>query len=242
MAMRRLMAVLMIVLPQSLKRRVGRVLFGWDIHPTAYLGPSLIIASKLTMGPRASIGWLNVIRGLEELRLDEDAQIGGRNWVYGFPKEGFEPFEHLSNRRSALILGKRAEITIGHKIDCSDRVELRDFAVVAGFESTLLTHSVDLVRDRHVTRPLEIGMHSVVMTDCILLNGAHVPDFCIISAGSVVNTRLKQEYTFYRGNPAEPVRELPPTLGFFRRGDPEPQGVSTDPQLDEELRQASLRP
>jgi hypothetical protein len=34
----------------------------------------------------------------------------------------------------------------------------------------------------------------------------------------VINTKLTSELTFYRGNPAEPVRELPDTLKFFRRG------------------------
>jgi acetyltransferase-like isoleucine patch superfamily enzyme len=222
--MRRLLAVLIVVLPSSLRRRLGRAVFGWDIHPTAYLGPSLILVSKLTMGPGASIGPLNVVRGLEELRLGEGAQIAERNWISGF-RLGFEHFEHSPNRRPALILGRHAEITVGHKIDCSDRVELRDYAVVAGFQTTILTHSLDLVRDRHVTRPVEIGEHAAVMTDCILLSGTQVPAYSIVSAGSVVNTKLTDEYTFYSGNPARAVRTLPPTLGYFRRdGDqPEPE-------------------
>jgi acetyltransferase-like isoleucine patch superfamily enzyme len=232
--MRRLLAVLIVVLPSSLKRRIGRVFFGWDIHPTAYLGPSLILVSKLTMGPGASIGPLNVVRGLEELRLDEGAVIAERNWISGF-RLGDEQFEHSPNRHPALILGRYAQIAVGHKIDCSDRVELRDHAVLAGFQTTILTHSLDLVRDRHVTRPVEIGEHSAVMTDSILLSGTNVPAYCIVSAGSVVNTRLKDEYTFYSGNPARAVRTLPPTLGFFRRKDPEPLDVSTDRHPHEEL-------
>jgi acetyltransferase-like isoleucine patch superfamily enzyme len=216
--MRRLLALLIVVLPSSLKRRVGKLFLGWDIHPTAYLGRSLILVSKLTMGPGASIGPWNVIRGIEELRLEEGARIADRNSITGFPL-GFEHFEHLPSRYPALILGKHAEITVGHKIDCSDRVELGEHSVIAGFQTTVLTHSLDLVRDRHITKPLEIGKHSAVMTDCILLSGAYVPPFCIISAGSVVNNRLKDEYTFYSGNPAKATRKLPPTLGFFRRGE-----------------------
>jgi acetyltransferase-like isoleucine patch superfamily enzyme len=216
--MRRLLSLLMVVLPSSLRRRIGRAAFGWDIHPTAYIGPSLLLVSKLTMGPGSSIGPLNVVRGVEELRLDEGAKIAERNWISGF-RRGFGPFEHSPNRQPALILGRYAEITVGHKIDCSDRVELRDHAVVAGFQTTVLTHSLDLVRDRHVTRPVEIGEHSAVMTDCILLSGTQVPAYCIVSAGSVVNTKLTEEHTFYSGNPARAVRTLPPTMGFFRRED-----------------------
>ena len=212
--MRRLLALLMVALPSSLKRRVGRLVFGWDIHPTAYLGPSLILVPRLTMGPGSSIGPLNVIRGVEEVRLGQGARIAERNWISGFPL-GAEHLERAPNRYPALILGDHAQITIGHKIDCSDRVELRDHAILAGFQTTVLTHSLDLVRNWHVTRPIEIGERSAVMTDCILLSGAHVPAHCIVSAGAVVNTKLKDEYTFYSGNPARAVRELPPGIAFW---------------------------
>ena len=217
--MRRLLALLLAVLPSSLKRRVGAIFFDWEIDPSAYIGPSLILVPKLRMGPNSSIGPFNVIRGIEELRLEEGARIAERNWVSGFPL-GFELFKHSPNRQPALFLGKHAEITIGHKIDCSDRVELLDHAAVAGFQTTILTHSLDLVRDRHVTRPVVVGLHSAVMTDCILLSGTQVPDYCIVSAGSVVNTKLTDTYTFYSGNPAKAVRELPETLGYFRREGP----------------------
>jgi acetyltransferase-like isoleucine patch superfamily enzyme len=211
----------MIVLPQPLKRWIARAVFGWDIHPTARIGPSLLLVAKLTMGPGASIGRLNVIRGLEELRLEEGAKIGERNAISGFPL-AFEQFEHAPNRHPALILGRHARVTVGHKIDCSDRVELGDHAAVAGFQTTILTHSLDLVRDRQVTRSVEIGEHSAVMTDCILSSGARVPPYCIVAAGSVINTTLKDEYTFYSGNPARAERKLPESLAFFRREDPSP--------------------
>jgi acetyltransferase-like isoleucine patch superfamily enzyme len=74
------------------------------------------------------------------------------------------------------------------------------------------------VRDRFECSPVEIGDRSAVMSGCILQSGARVPSRCIVSAGSVINTRLTKELTFYRGNPAEPVRELPENLKFFRRG------------------------
>lgn len=212
--MRRLLALLIVFLPSSLKRRVGGRVFGWDVHPTAYIGPSLILARRLTMGPGSSIGPFNVVRGIEELRLGERARIAERNWISGFPL-GIGHFDHVANRHPALILGDHAHITIGHKIDCSDRVELRDYAVLAGFQTTVLTHSLDLVRNRHVTRPIEIGERAAVMTDCVLLSGAQVPAYSIVSAGAVVNTKLTDEYTFYSGNPARAVRKLPENLAYF---------------------------
>ncbi len=41
----------------------------------------------------------------------------------------------------------------------------------------------------------------------------------MVSANSVVNTPLTDELTFYSGNPAEAVRALPDSLGFFHHGE-----------------------
>ena len=70
--MRRLLALLLAVLPtSSLKRRLGGLFFDWDIDPTAHIGPSLILVPKLRMGPGASIGPFNVMRGFHgRLRLE----------------------------------------------------------------------------------------------------------------------------------------------------------------------------
>jgi hypothetical protein len=46
----------------------------------------------------------------------------------------------------------------------------------------------------------------------------------VVSAGSVVATKLTDELTFYRGNPAEPVRSLPASLGIFHRGESDSGG------------------
>jgi acetyltransferase-like isoleucine patch superfamily enzyme len=208
----------MIVFPSRLKRHVGRLLFGWDIDPTAYIGRSVILVRHLSMGPGSSIGPLNVIRDLEELRLGEGASIATRNWISGWPLSS-DVFTHSPNRRPSLIMGKHAMITVAHDIDCSDRFELGDYATLAGFRCTVLTHSLNLVLDRFVTGPVELGARSAVMSGCTLLSGTRVPARSIISAGSVVTTRLNDELTFYRGNPAQPIRSLPESLRFFHRGE-----------------------
>ena len=101
---------------------------------------------------------------------------------------------------------------------------------MAGFRCTILTHSLNLVRDRFVTGAVEIGPHAAVMSGTTLLSGTKVPARSIVSAGSVVNTPLTEELTFYSGNPAEAVRTLPETLGFFHRGE--------DPEADRSVLEA----
>lgn len=208
----------MIVLPSRLKRHLGRLLFGWDIHPTAYLGRSVVFVGHLSMGPGSSIGRFNVIEGLDELRLAEGANIISRNWITGIPLSA-DYFPHSPNRRPSLVMGKHSMITLGHRILCSDVVEIGDHSGLAGFGTSILTHSVDLVRDRFVTGPVRIGDNTGIMSGCTLLSGTRVPSRSVVSAGSVVNTRLTRELTFYRGNPAEAIRDLPETLGIFHRGD-----------------------
>lgn len=222
------MASCTLLLPARWKPAVGRALFGWDIHPTAHLGRSVVVARHLSMGPGAVIGSLNVIRDVEELRLGAGASIATRNWVTGFPLSS-PHFPDSPDRRPSLVLGDHAMITVAHDIDCSDRVVIGDHASVAGFRCTILTHSLNLVTDRFVTGPVEVGHHAAVMSGCTLMSGTTLPPRTILSAGSVVNTRLTEELTFYRGNPAEAVRRLPASLRFFHRGEGEVPAVRALP-------------
>lgn len=214
--MRRVLAVLMVVLPQPVKRWVGRNLLGWDIHPTAHLGRSLILARHVSMGPSAGIGPFNLIRDLDELRLGEGANIGSRNWILGVPLSS-AIFPADSGRDPSLVLGDYAMITVGHDIDCADRVELEHHAVIAGFKSVVFTHNLNFVTDRFETAPVILHEYAALLSGCTLLTGTRLPARSIVSAGSVVTTRLTEDQTFYRGNPAEAVRALPANLRYFMR-------------------------
>jgi acetyltransferase-like isoleucine patch superfamily enzyme len=217
-----LWALLVCYLPSPLARRVARLALGWEIHPTAYLGRSQIRVGHVSMGPGTSIGPRNNIRGLAELRMAEGSNIATRNSITAFPKAAElsqDVFPHSPNREPVLVLGVGAKVTDNHEIDCSDRVELGRHAALAGFASQVLTHSLNLVTDRQTTNAVLLGDHCAVMSGCIIQSGCSIPARAIISAGSVVTTRLTQEQAFYRGNPAELVRELPDHLAYFHRGE-----------------------
>jgi len=213
--MRRILAVLIVVLPARLRHVVATKVLKWEVHPSAHIGRSLIMARRVVLGPESSIGPRNVIRNLDELRLGTGARIASRNWIAAPP--GADIAFGSGNRSSSLVMGDWSMVTIGHEIDCSDRVVIGDYAGLIGYRCQILTHSLDLVRDRQTTGPVEIGHHSGVMSGSILLSGTRVPPCCIVSAGSVVSTKLAKERTLYRGNPAEAVRELP-DLKVFHRG------------------------
>jgi acetyltransferase-like isoleucine patch superfamily enzyme len=204
-------------LPMSLKRIVARHVYKWELHPTAYIGPSVLTVRNVSMGPGASIGGRNVITNLDELRLGEGATIGSGNMIKGWWDH---PTQKLPERNPSVYLGEQAQIASYHYIDCVDALELGRHAAIAGFRSTVLTHSIDLVRDRYVARPVVLGEYAVAMSGCLLSAGTRIPARSVVGAGSVVSTKLSEELTFYRGNPAEAVRPLPERLAFFRRGDP----------------------
>jgi acetyltransferase-like isoleucine patch superfamily enzyme len=210
-------ALLIVVAPAPWRRHIGRRLLGWEVDQTAYIGRSLIVVAHVSLGPGASIGPRNVIRGIDELRLEEGASIATRNWITGWPSS-VNVFPRSPHRKPCLILGRYAMVTDAHEIDCSDRVQIHDYGRLAGFRCQVHTHNLNLVRNEFETAPVEIGELSAVMSACILLSGTRVPPRSIVSAGSVVNTKLTKELTLYRGNPAQPVRDLPPDLGYFRRG------------------------
>src|SRR4051794_13899484 len=133
--------------PARLRPHLGRILLGWKVHPTAHIGRSVIQVRHLTMGPGTRIGPSNVIRALEELRLEEGAQIGSLNRIIGFPLD-IDAFPRSPDRRPALILHPYSAVMRANEIDCSDRVELGEHAVLAGYGSTILTHSYNLVTDQ----------------------------------------------------------------------------------------------
>ncbi len=214
--MRLALAYVFAVVPMSLKRIIARYLYQWDIHPTAYIGPSVLTVRHLSMGPGASIGGRNVITNLDQLRLGEGATIGSGNMMKGWWDH---PTQKLPARNPSVYLADHAQIASYHYIDCVDSLELGRHAALAGFRSTVLTHTIDLMRDEYTAGSVVLGEYAVAMSGCLLSAGSRIPARSVVAAGSVVTTKLTEELTFYRGNPAEAVRSLPDRLKFFHRGE-----------------------
>lgn len=216
MSARFLVAAFLSLLPPKLHRALGCRLLGWDVAPGVYIGHSIIAAKRVVMAPGSAIGSLNMIKGLEELNLAEGAAIGFWNWISGPSLESGE-FPHSPKRRPALVMGVYSAILQRHIVDCSDTVTFGDYATLGGYRSTLLTHSVNLVKNKRFAAPVTIGERSAIMTNCLIMAGVRIAPRCVVSAGSVVTMPLTGELMFYRGNPAEPVRPLDPDYKFFNR-------------------------
>jgi acetyltransferase-like isoleucine patch superfamily enzyme len=216
-----LLRALSVLLPWSLRRRLLNRAFGFEIDPEARIGFSWTFPRKLIMGPGARIGHLNVIRSLEEVRMDRYALIGQMNWftdnLAGFDGPGAE--SRLGGRRARLHLGDFAVVTGRHYFDCSNTVEIGERSVVGGHRSQFMTHSFDLDSLVQDCRPIRIGPNSFVGTGCLLLGGSALPQNALLAAGSVLVTEKTEPFFLYAGSPAEKKRECDPEMAYFHRSE-----------------------
>ena len=205
------------LLPWPLRRRLLEICFGYQIHPTAQIGLAWVRPRRLIMEEGTVIGALTVCKNLDLVHLKAHSRIGRGNWITGFPPGHDRHFAHEPERRPELILGEHSAMTNRHIIDCTARVTVGRFATFAGFNSQILTHSIDLEKSRQSSAPVTIGDYCFVGTNCVLLGGAHLPNYSVLAASSMLHKPLADEYALYSGNPARFVQELPEDFAYFQR-------------------------
>lgn len=215
--MKNFLRALVVLLPWPVRRWVLVALYGYKIHPTARIGWSWIFPQELELGEGARIGHFNVAIHLRSVRLGPHAVIERSNWITGYPAGGPRHFTHRPERDPALVLGEHAAITKGHHFDCTERIEIGAFTIVAGYRSQLLTHSIDLERNRQDAAPIAIGAHCFVGTNVAILGGARLPDRSVLGAKALLNAAFTEPGWLYAGVPARAVQALPADAAFFRR-------------------------
>lgn len=192
-----------------------RVFFGFDIAPSARIGLSFILTSNLSMGEGAMIGNFNVIKNLESLVMGECATIGQGNWISGYM--GARHYSDEVSRRSEFLLAPHSAITNRHIIDCTNTVSIGEFTILAGYGTQILTHSIDLKRNNQTSSPVVIGSYCFVGTDCCLLSGTALPDRSVLSAKSLLNSKLEDVGCIYGGVPARRIKLIDSESLFFKR-------------------------
>jgi acetyltransferase-like isoleucine patch superfamily enzyme len=215
--MKRLLMFLSLLLPWSLRRSFLEKQFGYTIHPSSRIGFSWILPERLIMEANASIGHLTLCKNIALLHLGENASIGRGNWITGFPLGPGRHFATETERRPELIVGAHSAITHRHLIDCTNSVTIGKFTTVAGFQSQILTHSIDLEQNRQVSAPVRVGDYCFLGTNCVLLGGSALPDFSVLGAKSLLNKSFTETHNLYGGVPARALQTLSPDFAYFRR-------------------------
>lgn len=179
----------------ALLRRAGH-----RIHATAQARASLVWrVASFDMGPGSSFGSANVVKNMREIRLGRDTLLGRWNLISSHPS-----FVRYLPGGGALVLGDHAKITSRHQLDCSGSVTLGAFASIAGHQSRVMSHSVDLERDAQAAFPVVIGERAFVGTRVLILGGAVLPPRSVLGAGSVLTrARGVPEPGLWAGVPAK---------------------------------------
>ena len=209
-------AVAAALAPRGLRRLLHTKLLGYDIHPGARVGRSVISVGELTVADGAVIGSLNYIAHVDRVRLAEEARIGNLNWISGV-RSTANAFAGIPERRPWLTLGRGAHIGFQHYVDCCDHVELGEMALLGGIRSQLLTHWAEIDTGRLGCRPVHIGARCLLHTGIIITAGSDIAPRSVVAAGAVVTGPLTEPDTFYAGVPARARRALDPESGLFTR-------------------------
>ena len=215
--MKTILMALSFLLPWQLRRAFLEKQFGYQIHPTARIGFAWILPNRLIMEERSSIGAATVCKNIDLLHLKAHAIIGRGNWITGFPLGPSRHFAHQTDRRPELIVGEHSAITNRHLLDCTNSVTIGKFTTFAGFHSQIISHSIDLEQNRQSSEPVRVGDYCFVGTNCVLLGGSALPDFCILGAKSLLNKSFTETYQLYGGVPARPIKSLPRDYKYFQR-------------------------
>ncbi|CAN5445392.1 hypothetical protein BH10BAC3_BH10BAC3_32480 [soil metagenome] len=213
-----LLKLLTVLLPWALRRRALNSWFGFNIHPSARIGMAWIFPKKLIMEANTRIDHFTVAVNLELIEMKSNAKIGRGNWITGFPLNSKSVhFAHQPDRQPMLVMGQSSAITKNHHIDCTNKIEIGEFSTIAGYQSQLLTHSINVMDNRQDSTPIYIGDYTFVGTNVVVLGGASLPARCVLGAKSLLNKSFTEEWMLYAGVPAKPVQNLPPGAKYFTR-------------------------
>ena len=215
--MKQLLKWISVLLPWGVRRSILEKQFGYEIHPSAKVGFAWIFPKRLVMEQGSRIDHLTVCKNIDLLHLKERASIGRGNWITGFPPGPSQHFAHQPDRQPQLILGEQSAITHRHLIDCTSSVTIGKFTTVAGFQSQIITHWIDIEQSRQASAPIGIGNYCFVGTNSVLIGGAVLPDFCVLGAKSLLNKAFIETYQLYGGVPARAIQPLSPDCKYFHR-------------------------
>jgi acetyltransferase-like isoleucine patch superfamily enzyme len=229
-----LIAVIAMCLPRSLKRVVYNHALGWSVDPNARIGFSLIIAKSVAVGDMCKIGHFNLIscpgslrllpgaevrhgnliRGLSSVVLGKGSRISWLNWIAGPPVS--VKFPSAPDRDPSFRLGDYSGLVLKHRIDCSDRVTIGDFSLMAGRRSYVLTHLIDAEIDDTVTRPVTIGHHCLLGAEILIQAGSSIPNKTVVAPRASVWGSPGEPEQLIGGVPAVPVKSYE-GYAFFTR-------------------------
>jgi acetyltransferase-like isoleucine patch superfamily enzyme len=206
------------ILPWSIKKIIYRF-YGFKIGKNSYVGISWLSPEKMILSEGSRIGSFTICKNISLLELGKNSRIGSLNWITGYPllKEHNAYFLSEKKRNPCLIIGDESAITARHYIDCTSQITIGSYSTVAGIRSQFLTHSIDINISQQVSDAIAIGDYCFVGTGCIFIKGSSIPNYSVIGAGSMINSKEKENFVLYGGSPAKKIKKLDQNAKYFNR-------------------------
>jgi acetyltransferase-like isoleucine patch superfamily enzyme len=208
---------LVALMPSFLKRFCYRWFFGYRIGKGVRIGLSLIDARECEIAEGTTIGHLNVIINVGNLRMGDHVRIGHLNIIRGGDEVNLGRYAEIIrlneinsipdpivvNRTDPrFMLGEGSIVTTNHKIDFTDKVEIGRRSIIGGRNSSLWTHN------RQATKPIKIGSLAYIGSEIRMAPGSAVPSYCVVGMGSVITAKHAEEKCLIAGVPAKVVKQL----------------------------------
>ncbi len=206
--MKIILQILIIFFPWKIRRFLLCKIFKFKIAKSAKIGKSVILADELIMEDFSKIGSLTICKNIDKLYLKNNTSLGSLNFITGFNTKKTNEYSHRKTRKCELILGRHSAITSRHFIDCNGGVYIGNFTTFAGIRSTLLTHSIDVYKNRQDVHPVVIGDYCFIGTGCIILGGAALPDYSVLGAGALLSKNFKEPNCLFGGVPAKFIKKI----------------------------------
>jgi acetyltransferase-like isoleucine patch superfamily enzyme len=122
-------------------------------------------------------------------------------------KNGFQvcPGCHIIVVKGATLSLGSGYINRNSKIKCFDSIEIGENVVISE-NCTIWDSDVHTIQCTDRTKPIKIGNHVWIGTNCVILKGVTIGDGAVIAAGSVVNRDIPSK-ALVGGVPAKVLRE-----------------------------------
>lgn len=207
----------LMLLPWSWRRRLLNRLYGYRIAPGAKIGLSIIGCASFEAADGVRVGHFNVFRNLSSVMLGREVIIGNWNWVSATPAHHPDHYVDQPERNPSLIMHEHSSISTRHYFDCTDLVDIGAFSVIAGLNTQIITHGIDIARGRQTAGPVRIGNYCFVDSRSIFLKNATLPDRSVLAAGAVVAKPLIGALGLFGRVPAFRIKDLPADSAYFSR-------------------------
>ena len=221
--LRRTWLAILMLLPSRLKIEALRLL-GHKVSRHAHIGMSWLDIGTIELKDGASIGPLNVFKGISALAMSMNSEIGRYNQFTA--NENYSEIAGPEHARVTLDTG--AVITMRHYFDCQSSMSLGEHSLVAGIGSVFFTHQKG-IRSLNEAAPIRIGPRVYLGAACVVLPGAAIRGRVYISSGSIVSGVLDEQDVVYASPRAAVVKPISGNAAYFAADRPTAHFDEPDP-------------